>query len=317
MRPKPASSPSPPPRWIWKPSTWSPSRSGTIWPLRPMSATWVRAQELGQPLTLIVMRHVEPVGDVGQPLLQLGDHVGRAGLGLDDRELAELDAGAGHRAAPERARPRRAGRARPAPSTSGSTWSGSTSRTSSFWYGVVRTRPEPCASTMSATLAEHRARDPARPSARRRRRTGRRAARARRCGRSAAPGPEARGRRRAGAAGTRPRAPPGTAPRPSPRRGTSAGPGCAAAGSRSRGRSPTTPAQTSGTSSSGTQAPSRWASIGLVDRPPPTQRSKPGPCSGCTTPRNDDVVGLVHDVGQPGIAVLNLRGRLENSAVPM
>ena len=82
---------------------------------------------------------------------------------------------------------------------------------------------------------------------------------------------------------------------------------------------PTTPAQTSGTSSSGTQAPSRWPSIGLVDRPPPTHRSKPGPCSGCTTPTK--AMSLISCAtscrGEPEIAVLNLRGRLENSGLPM
>src|SRR3954447_6494604 len=35
-----------------------------------------------------------------ETVLELGDQVGGALLGLDDRELAELDAGAGHRAAP-------------------------------------------------------------------------------------------------------------------------------------------------------------------------------------------------------------------------
>ena len=44
-----------PPRWTWKPSTWLPSSSSTSWPLRPMSATWMRAQALGQPLTLTVI----------------------------------------------------------------------------------------------------------------------------------------------------------------------------------------------------------------------------------------------------------------------
>ena len=39
----------------------------------------------------------------------------------------------------------------------------------------------------------------------------------------------------------------------------------------------TTPSHTSGTSCSGTQTPSRSASRGLVDSPPPTHRSKPGP----------------------------------------
>ena len=44
-----------PPRCTWKPSTWLPSSSSTSLPLSPMSATWVRAQALGQPLTLTVI----------------------------------------------------------------------------------------------------------------------------------------------------------------------------------------------------------------------------------------------------------------------
>ena len=54
LRPKPASRPSVPPRWTWKPSTWFPASSVTSWPLSPMSATWMRAHELGQPLMLSV-----------------------------------------------------------------------------------------------------------------------------------------------------------------------------------------------------------------------------------------------------------------------
>ena len=79
-----------------------------------------------------------------------------------------------------------------------------------------------------------------------------------------------------------------------------------------------TASQTSGTSSSGTQAPSRWASIGLVDSPPPTQTSKPGPCSGWTTPTNE--TSLISCAtswrGEPETADLNLRGRLENRGSP-
>ena len=37
--------------------------------------------------------------EVGEPPLELGDEVAGAVLGVDDRELAELDAGAGHRVA--------------------------------------------------------------------------------------------------------------------------------------------------------------------------------------------------------------------------
>src|SRR5690348_1600760 len=42
--------------------------------------------------------------EAGQPALQLADQVGGPGLGLDDGELAELDAGAGHRVPAERTR---------------------------------------------------------------------------------------------------------------------------------------------------------------------------------------------------------------------
>ena len=54
LRPKLACRPVAPPRCTWKPSTWR-SPSITSWPLRPMSATWVRAHALGQPLTLTVI----------------------------------------------------------------------------------------------------------------------------------------------------------------------------------------------------------------------------------------------------------------------
>ena len=77
------------------------------------------------------------------------------------------------------------------------------------------------------------------------------------------------------------------------------------------------PAQTSGTSSSGTQAPSRWAIFGLVDSPPPTHTSKPGPCSGCTTPTNETSLTSCATSCCQEIAVLNLRGRFENSGLPM
>src|SRR3954449_9996103 len=46
-------------------------------------------------------------GQVREPVLELGDQVGGALLGLDNRELAELDAGAGHRAASPGGRLRR------------------------------------------------------------------------------------------------------------------------------------------------------------------------------------------------------------------
>ena len=53
------------------------SRPSTSWPFRPMSATWMRAQEFGQPLTLMVSGSSKS----GQPPLQLVDQVhGRGAL---------------------------------------------------------------------------------------------------------------------------------------------------------------------------------------------------------------------------------------------
>ena len=79
-----------------------------------------------------------------------------------------------------------------------------------------------------------------------------------------------------------------------------------------------TPSQTSRTSSGRTKTPSRWANIGLVDRPPPTQRSKPGSPSGPITPTNETslISWLVQCCAQPEIEVLNLRGRLEKRGSP-
>jgi hypothetical protein len=57
----------------------------------------------------------------------------------------------------------------------------------------------------------------------------------------------------------------------------------------------------------------------LVERPPPTQTSKPGPRSGCTTPTKETSLAswATSRLGEPEIAVLNFRGRLENSGEPM
>ena len=78
------------------------------------------------------------------------------------------------------------------------------------------------------------------------------------------------------------------------------------------------PPHTSGTSSRGTHAPRRCASIGLVDSPPPTQTSNPGPCSGCTTPTNDTslISWATSWRGEPETADLNLRGRFAYSGSP-
>ena len=54
-----------------------------------------------------------------------------------------------------------------------------------------------------------------------------------------------------------------------------------------------------------------------MDRPPPTQRSKPGPCSGWTVPTKamSWVSGETSWLGCPVSAVLNLRGRFEKRRV--
>ena len=136
--------------------------------------------------------HVDLVDDVREPFLEQADGAGRGGLGVDDGELAVLQAGARHGVAAEHRRLRpparaRAGRARasrcgPArrrgPAASGA---GSAARASS--RAPRRCRP--------AGSAARRRRGPRR--ARRRRSSGRPSARGRRCGR--------RGRRWAAGAG--------------------------------------------------------------------------------------------------------------------
>ena len=100
LRPNSASVPICPPRWTWKASCCSPSAPRVTMPLNPMSATWKRAHEFGQPLTLIVIGVSKPGS---RRSISLAQRLGAA-LGLDEGELAELDAGAGDRAAPERRR---------------------------------------------------------------------------------------------------------------------------------------------------------------------------------------------------------------------
>ena len=55
-----------------------------------------------------------------------------------------------------------------------------------------------------------------------------------------------------------------------------------------------------------------------MDSPPPTQTSKPGPCSGWSTPtKATSLISCATSwCGEPLIAVLNLRGRLENASSP-
>ena len=77
--------------------------------------------------------------DVGEPALELGDRRGGGGLGLDDRELAELDAGARHRVPAERARRDRQAEVVEAGDEGVDAAPAATSSTTSFWCGVSRT----------------------------------------------------------------------------------------------------------------------------------------------------------------------------------
>src|SRR3546814_5952253 len=76
-----------------------------------------------------------------------------------------------------------------------------------------------------------------------------------------------------------------------------------------------TPSQTSATSSSGIHTPRRSERNGLVDSAPPTHRSKPGPCSGCTTPTKETslISGAPSRLGWPLTEVLNLRSEEHTS----
>src|SRR6516165_10911332 len=78
-----------------------------------------------------------------------------------------------------------------------------------------------------------------------------------------------------------------------------------------------TPLHTAGTRPGATNTPRRWASIGLVDSPPPTHRSNPGVPPGPVTPTNEMSLTscAVHCAAQPLIALLYLRGRLVNSGL--
>ena len=119
-----------------------------------MSATWNRAQELGQPLTLIVIG----VSKSGSRCSSSVGSVSAALLGLDERQLAELDAGAGHRAAAERRRAHRAGRAprarRRAPRRRSAGTSSTTSPAAAVRRDPARRRSR---SASSASLAQRRA----------------------------------------------------------------------------------------------------------------------------------------------------------------
>ena len=297
LRPKPASRPRPPPRCTWKPSTWSPSWSGDELPLRPMSATWVRAQEFGQPLMLMVMRHVE-VAEPASPARRPA----RAAWALVST-MASLQNSIPVQAimfAPERRRPGRqpelARRRRPGASTR----SGATSRTSSFCIGGGAQPVRAVRLGEVGELGQHACRT-TRPTvgATARRRSGRPSAR---CTPTWSPGRSGVDRGRAvdqralqvlvlqhlaellqAPVGDQELEP-----------GPVAQPAVAVVAEDADDARPDLGDLVAA-------APRRRAagpSIGLVDSPPPTQRSKPGPCSGCIDADERDVVDLVHHVLQ-------------------
>jgi hypothetical protein len=59
--------------------------------------------------------------------------------------------------------------------------------------------------------------------------------------------------------------------------------------------------------------------MGLVERPPPTHRSKPASPSSFTTPTKEtsSISGSVQWSTHPDLDVFHLRGRLLNSGLPM
>ena len=113
-----------------------------------MSATWVRAQAFGQPLRWMEMSASKS-----------RSRSSRRATSSSPRRLVSTMASLQNSMPVQAIVPRRHadGRAsRPIPRsavTSSSVRSGATSSTSSFWYGVSRTRPLPCASTTSASCA--------------------------------------------------------------------------------------------------------------------------------------------------------------------
>ena len=143
-------------------------------------------------------RYVDLVDDVGQPGLQLGHRRRGQALGLDDRQLAELDPGAGHRAAPER---RSAGADSPISSSAAierlDLGLGRRRGRAASGAAVVRTRSRAVRLDDVGDRGQLGRRRPGRRSGRRRRRSGRPSARARRRRRPASAGSSGAGRRRA------------------------------------------------------------------------------------------------------------------------
>ena len=279
-----------------------------------MSASWNRAHEFGQPLTLIADRGVE----VGQPPVQLGVQVRARCLVSTIASLQNSMPGAGHRAAPERRRVRPAGRVRSSSATSSADLVLRDIEDQQFLLGRRADPAGPVRLGQVGDLPELGAGG---------------AARVRRDAHVVQPVPlpvhadvVAGAGRRGGGAGPSGRAPPqvlaspaprGTARRPSRRPGTSAWPGCAAAGSRSRGRGRSRPPRRRAPGRAGRRRRAAGRASGWwTGRRRPTGRSparRPGPM----TPTNETslISCAVHCEAQPEIVVLYLRGRFTNSGL--
>ena len=142
VRPRPASSrsaeASPPPRCTWKPGRCSPSTSDEL-ALEPDVGDLDAGAGVGAAVDVQADRGVEVAG-TSRGAARARPRPSRRCLGVDDGELAELDAGAGHRVAAAgagtgpRARGRRARRRGPRAGRR------ATSITTSFWCGVSRSR---------------------------------------------------------------------------------------------------------------------------------------------------------------------------------
>ena len=135
-----------------KASTRSPFGPTTSWPLSPMSATWIRAHELGQPLMWTV------IGESMASSRDSSSSTTRPPGPWSPRSRA-CRTRCPCRPSPSAAVRSRRQAQRLGPATSASTWSAGTSSTRIFCSGVVRSRPahgsRPGRPGRSAVAADH------------------------------------------------------------------------------------------------------------------------------------------------------------------
>ena len=150
FRPKPLSRPRLPPRCTWNPSTEPPWPSSTIWPLNPISAIWMRAHELGQPLMLTVT-------GTSSSALMSSSRRSSSGTSAWERTRVSANDNLQYSIPVQAIRFRRQCDGRDgspsasSPVISSSSLSSGTSRMISFWYGVKLIRSDPARSARSAT----------------------------------------------------------------------------------------------------------------------------------------------------------------------